>query len=431
MAGESGVVIGGSGVGKSNLAGFLGSRPDVINSYTDGKAARYCFLRLDINNLPGLNDRYFYRGLIQLLQETAEALGPEIHRAMTSLAQNPINWNDTFEVLVRLQKAHELLIRQADASIIWLLDRFDMACRDFEAQTLNSLRSLRDRFKGQLCYIVFTRYPLARLRNPREIDEFYEIVVANTCWVGPMVERDARWVARQMAERLDTVLVEPVVAQLIEVTGGLPAFMKSACLALTEGAIDPGQSAQEWVEPLLSRPEFERNCQEIWTDLTPEEQNILAALSAGAAETIVDAAAAAYLEQTGLLARSKPGAKAAIFSPIFETFIKQRGGIAPGRLELDPITGHLTRGGLPLNIELTPYEHNLLSYLVLHPGKMCSKDELTEAVWPDEYQVEGIPDERLAQLIKRLREKIEPDPSNPTHIHTVRGRGYRFMQPET
>jgi DNA-binding response OmpR family regulator len=133
-----------------------------------------------------------------------------------------------------------------------------------------------------------------------------------------------------------------------------------------------------------------------------------------------------------LLVRNQPGlGQAAVFSPILEGFVNRQRGAAKGWLELDSITGEVRRGGLPLNIELTPYEHNLLAYLVQNPGKMCSKYELTEAVWPDEQLVEGIGDDRLAQLIKRLREKIEPDPSNPTHLQTVRGRGYRFAQPET
>lgn len=137
---------------------------------------------------------------------------------------------------------------------------------------MNSLRSLRDQFKGQLCYVVFTRHPLARLRDPGEIDEFFEIVAANTCWVGLMNEWDARWIARQMAERLKATYSEAEVAQLIEVTGGLPAFMKLGCLALAEGALDKGGSVQSWAEQLLTRLEFQRNCEEIWNDLLPEEQ---------------------------------------------------------------------------------------------------------------------------------------------------------------
>jgi DNA-binding winged helix-turn-helix (wHTH) protein len=48
-------------------------------------------------------------------------------------------------------------------------------------------------------------------------------------------------------------------------------------------------------------------------------------------------------------------------------------------------------------------------------------------VWPEDRVFErGVRDDSLAQLVRRLREKIEPDPSAPRFILTVPGRGYRF-----
>jgi DNA-binding winged helix-turn-helix (wHTH) protein len=425
---ESGVVIGGSGTGKSNLAGFLSSRPDAIAPHTR-RPDSYCFLHLDINSLPALTAPLFYRGMAQTLQDTSEHLDTEIQQGMQQLAQAQVNWDDSFAVLTLLRKMHHLLIRQAGKKAIWLMDRFDEACRRLDAQTLNSLRSLRDQFKGQLCYVVFTRHPLARLRDPGEIDEFHEIVARNTCWVGAMVERDARWIARQMAERLQATFREAEVKQLIEVSGGLPAFLKLGCLALHEGTLEQSQPGHVWVKQLLTQPEFQRNCQELWDDLSVEEQNVLLALSAGASETMLDPDIVAYLEQTGLLTRSAPGASASFFSPILAAFIAQQRGTTAGIIELHPKTRAVLRGGIPLNVELTAHEDRLLSFFLEHPGEVCGKDTLMRAVWPNEQVVEGIRDDRLAQLIKRLRDKIEPDPAQPAYIQAVRGRGYRFAQP--
>ncbi|MBE7474595.1 MAG: hypothetical protein DPW09_35285 [Anaerolineae bacterium] len=426
-AGESGVVVGGSGSGKSNLAGFLSSRPDAIAAHTP-QPERYRFLRLDINHLPELTAPYLYRGLFQTLAEAADYLGPEVQQAMGQLSQGQVDWADSFVGMSRLRQAHRLVIRQAGQKVVWLLDRFDEACRRLDAQTLNSLRSLRDEFKGELCYVVFTRQPLARLRDPREMDEFHEIIAANTCWVGPMVERDARWVARQMAARLQITFTEREVAQLIEVTGGLPAFLKLGCLALAEGGFNPVESSQTWTGRLLARPEFQRNCQEIWADLSLEEQNTLMTLRSGAAETMLDPTIIAYLEQARLLTRSAPGAAARLFSPILAAFVAQQQGTAVGVIELHPKTRAVLRGGIPLNIELTSYEDRLLAFMLDRPGEVCSKDTLIQAVWPGEQIIEGVRDDRLAQLIKRLREKIEPDAGHPVYIQTVHGRGYRFVQ---
>lgn len=77
--------------------------------------------------------------------------------------------------------------------------------------------------------------------------------------------------------------------------------------------------------------------------------------------------------------------------------------------------------------ELTAKEHALLLYLQDHPNEVCTKDDLIRAVWPaDEVFETGVRDDSLSQLVRRLRVKIEPDPSRPRFIHAIPGRGYRF-----
>jgi len=91
-------------------------------------------------------------------------------------------------------------------------------------------------------------------------------------------------------------------------------------------------------------------------------------------------------------------------------------------LEGLPLLAHGFQGG-----ELTAKEALLLKYLQAHPGQVCDKDELMRAVWPEvKVYDEGLQDDSLAQLVRRLRRKIEPDPSNPSHIFNVPGRGYRY-----
>lgn len=422
--GESGRIIGSSGAGKSNLVSFLMNRPDVMATHIARQPDRYCFLQLDINALPALTVPVFYRGLFQSLSDAAEQVDPELFRTVQALQAQSLNWNDTFAVLTLLQKAHRLFIRQAGKKVVWLLDRFDEACRYLDAQTLNSLRGLRDQFKDDLIYLLFTRQPLARLRSLSEIDEFYEIVAANTCWLGPMIEADSRWMVHYLADQRDITFAEPVVTQLITMTGGLPAFLKGACLALARGEFNPAQLSQAWVKQLLARPEFQRNCQEIWRDLTPEEQHTLLVLQTGGDASALDGNTLVYLQNMGLLNEKKD-----IFSPIFAAYIAQQRGETAGLLELHPKTRAVLRGGMVLNVELTPSEDRLLSFLLEHPGEICQKDTLIYAVWPNDYQAAGISDERLAQLVKRLRDKIEPNPTDPLYIQTVRGRGYRLVQP--
>jgi DNA-binding response OmpR family regulator len=80
------------------------------------------------------------------------------------------------------------------------------------------------------------------------------------------------------------------------------------------------------------------------------------------------------------------------------------------------------RQGVPLN--LTPTEFDLLHFLVLHPKQAFTRDQLLANVWHYDYY--GDPG-TVAVHMRRLREKVERDPSRPIHLRTVRGVGYRFV----
>ena len=76
-------------------------------------------------------------------------------------------------------------------------------------------------------------------------------------------------------------------------------------------------------------------------------------------------------------------------------------------------------------ISLSPKERALFDLLYQNAGRVCSKQQIAEAVWP-EYRAE-VYDYQVESLVKRLREKLEPDPRQPVLILTVRGRGYRLV----
>jgi two-component system response regulator MtrA len=76
-------------------------------------------------------------------------------------------------------------------------------------------------------------------------------------------------------------------------------------------------------------------------------------------------------------------------------------------------------------VALTPTEFRLLVELARRPGQVFTRDILLERVWGYGY----LGDSRLVDVaIQRLRAKIEPDPSHPAFIETVRGIGYRAVR---
>ena len=76
-------------------------------------------------------------------------------------------------------------------------------------------------------------------------------------------------------------------------------------------------------------------------------------------------------------------------------------------------------------INLTAKEFDLLELLVTNPNKVYSRESLLEYVWGNKAMVSG--DVRTVDVhVRRLREKIEPSPSDPKYVHTKWGVGYFF-----
>lgn len=79
-------------------------------------------------------------------------------------------------------------------------------------------------------------------------------------------------------------------------------------------------------------------------------------------------------------------------------------------------------------INLTSKEFDVLELLVRNPNKVYSRDKLLEIIWGSDYPG----DERTVDVhIRRLREKIEPNPSEPKYVHTKWGVGYFFKGSES
>jgi DNA-binding response OmpR family regulator len=91
-----------------------------------------------------------------------------------------------------------------------------------------------------------------------------------------------------------------------------------------------------------------------------------------------------------------------------------------GNLRIDPVARTATIDDAPLS--LTTREFELLAHLLAHPGEAFSREELLSAVWGWEYGDLTT----VTVHVRRLREKVEQNPSQPTRLVTVWGIGYRW-----
>ncbi|MFI7609329.1 response regulator transcription factor [Micromonospora sp. NPDC049366] len=140
-----------------------------------------------------------------------------------------------------------------------------------------------------------------------------------------------------------------------------------------------------------------------------DTHDIVAALEAGADDYVVKPVAIKELSAR-LRALRRRGRVTQVSAQVF------------GDLEISPEAGEVRRAGRPVPVTRT--EFRLLCELAEHAGKVLSRQQLLQRVWGYDTG-----DERLVDVhVGRVRQKIEPDPTNPRHLVTLRGLGYKLQR---
>ena len=124
--------------------------------------------------------------------------------------------------------------------------------------------------------------------------------------------------------------------------------------------------------------------------------------------------------------------QAAANEPVAETgrALMAPGPRAPlrvGDLVIDPVQREARRNGRAIHLKRR--EFDLLYYLARHAGTVVPRSRLLDAVWPEDLPAGS--DSRTVDVhVHRLRDRIEPHPSKPRYLHTVRGLGYVLRAPD-
>jgi DNA-binding winged helix-turn-helix (wHTH) protein len=218
--------------------------------------------------------------------------------------------------------------------------------------------------------------------------------------------------------------------------GGHPALLETTCRILGLLTGRPVRDAsQDWIihrraaEVLAQDLNIQAECRKIWNDLTDTEQAALLVVCRppvgpeGAENPPeLDSVAAKHLVVGA-------GADRRIFARAFAEFVQRQ--LVTRRpsnqgIRVDPDSGEVWVGGVKIPT-LTNLEYRLLLLLYGRLGKICTKYEVVEAVWGEEY-IDEVDDARIEKLVSRLRQKIEPDIANPRYVLTIRGRGYKLVE---
>ena len=99
----------------------------------------------------------------------------------------------------------------------------------------------------------------------------------------------------------------------------------------------------------------------------------------------------------------------------------------PGDLVVDARSREVLTQGVKIDPPLSRKEFDILNLLYERREEACSKDEIAARGWP-EREAGDVGDQEIEQCVRRLRLRIEADPSRPRYILTVRGYGYKLSR---
>ena len=431
VAGQCCSVVGVSNIGKSVLM-RTACRPEVWSSHAP-KSADHCVpLYMDLNFMLEMTERGFYEFILRTIrgrvESGADGLQTRISAAYERLISSP---QDSLASRVAFEEALTAFVTQQERRPILFFDEFDEVFASLSPQVFLNLRAFRDQYRRRLTYVAATGRPLNAIRSGRGVGEFSELFAHHTYYLPPLKREDSRLLVDQIMQAEDATLVESQTEVILDATGGHPGLLRAACHVTARAMRSPSWilerprfHEEHLIEALESSPSVRAECTKLWEDLSLVEQEAFLSLLPPAQIPSQDALRP--LRKKHLVRQDAVGPVP--FCTLFALFVKRQRlarSLGPRGVKVDVDSGDVYVDGT-LIPPLTELEYRLMLLLYGRLNRICDKYSVVESVWGEEY-IDEVDDARIEKLVSRLRAKIEPDPSHPRYLLTVRGRGYRLV----
>jgi hypothetical protein len=405
--GESCSLIGVGSSGKSNVVRHI-NRADVREYYLGDYAKDVLNLYVNCTELTETpySARGLYRLILDVMIKTVRNAGSDLAAQHSKLRDL---WRETLDsesdVLARsnLEEAFYSVFETGVKQTFISFDDFDSFYAQAPAASVNSLRALRDDYKVKLAYVSVTRRELSYLRDPRDVEDFLELVVPTTTFAAvPYSEPDARFMVKRLASREDPprIPTELEEARLLELSGRHAGLLRMIYKATRDQS---SLMSHDLLEVLQEHPAIVEECEKIWASLLEDEQRDLDAVVSECQPTGIGLGA---LLAKGVVRASSNGTYV-VFSPVFARFIVKH---LRQWLPISLVPGQPVRVHGRVVSDLNGIEHQLLSLLVQQYPKMVTEGQLLDEMHRAERgraQTEGPPQRRLRIYLTEIKRKIE------------------------
>lgn len=417
-AGESALVVGASGVGKSNLFNHL-LDPRVQRHYLDEQSEKYLLIRVNFHDAPDQSARTVYSLILEQLEilptreygVSAEAIAQiaSNHEALLDAGEDALKVRRYFRLAIRA------LLRDNERHLVLLFDQFDDIYREAPGHLFANLRGLREAYKYRISYFVFSRHDLrpAPDEEPQR-EEFYELLSSNLLGLKPYAADDARHVLKRISARHQLEVTEVGATQLIRLSGGHAGLLRALFLANLPGRMLMTQDMSH----LLAQTSVYGQCESLWHSLALEERHLLAGFVQEVVEPEEEKAVWEMLKRKGMVTANT------VFSPVFAAYVTAQDLPEAETIFLDESTKRVLVHGKPSR-RLTALEYRLFRAFYEKKGEIVDRDVLIAAGWPEDDPA-GISESSLSAAIYRLRRKINPE--GEEFIETVQAHGWRLNE---
>lgn len=410
--GNSAQVVGLPGVGRSNTLRLLAYNNALRVEHLGDNYKWYHFVYMDLSEIKG---RSFYELvkfiLISLSYSLSERKMEKDQKVVNDILKEAVSFQDELILFQALKRAIDYLSLEKELTVVLLFDRFDTYFPNLTPNFFTDIRVLRNRAKYRFSCVFSLERPLEELLESAVYSEFAEFVVGNNVYLTLSDPETNNFRFSYLEKTSGRTMDKKMQDEVLRLTAG---HGKLSRIAL-EGVLAEDTPPKDLENFLLSKSALKGALLEIWNALTPAEQK---QLLKDPKDTVEDS----YLALSHLVTDGK------IQIPLFEKSLEIFPHPASEKLTIDEGTQEIKLGDTSLTDTLSPSEFKLLRFLLQNRDRVCEKEEIINAVWTDAKTREGVTDQALDQIVYRVRKKIEEDPNSPTHLTTVKGRGYKFSE---